>query len=75
MLLQLKRPAEALAEFEATLAKEPNRFRALLGAARAAAGAGDRAKAAAHAATLVAITARADRPGRPELADLPTRGR
>ncbi len=72
MLLQTSRPAEALVEFEATLVKEPNRFRALLGAARAAAGAGDRATAAAHAATIVAITARADRPGRPELADLLT---
>ena len=30
MLLQLKRPAEALAEFEATMKKEPNRFRAHL---------------------------------------------
>jgi hypothetical protein len=75
MLLQANRPAEALIEFEATLAKEPNRFRALLGAARAAVAAGHRAKAAAHAATLVAITARADRPGRPELADLPARDR
>jgi hypothetical protein len=70
MLLQLDRPAEALAEFETTLTKEPNRFRALLGAARSADAAGDRAKAAAHRASLVAITAAADRPGRPELRDL-----
>jgi hypothetical protein len=70
MLLQLDRPAEALAEFEATLTKEPNRFRALLGAARAADGAGDRAKAVAHRASLAALTARADRPGRAELRDL-----
>ena len=33
MLLQMNRPAEALEEFEATLKKEPNRFRALVGAA------------------------------------------
>ena len=34
MLLELKRPAEALKEFEATMAKEPNRFRGVYGAAR-----------------------------------------
>ena len=38
MLLQLNRPAEALVAFEATMKKEPNRFRALYGAARAADG-------------------------------------
>ena len=69
MLLQLKRPAEALAEFETTLKKEPNRFRAIYGAARAAADAGDRGKAAAHFATLATLTTRADRPGRPELTE------
>ncbi len=69
MLLQLKRPAEALTEFEATLTKEPNRFRAVYGAARAAADAGDRGKAAAHFATLATLTTRADRPGRPELTE------
>jgi len=70
MLLELGRPAEALAEFEATLTREPNRFRALLGAVRAAAGAGAPAKAAVHRARLAAMTARADRPGRPELAEV-----
>ena len=34
MLLQLNQPADALKEFEATLKKEPNRFRALSGAAQ-----------------------------------------
>jgi tetratricopeptide (TPR) repeat protein len=75
MLLQLNRPAEAREAFEATLTKEPNRFHALLGAARAAAAAGDRVQAAAHAAGLVAITARADQPGRPELAEARTLAR
>ena len=75
MLLQLQRPAEALTEFEATLTKEPNRFRALYGAARAAHAAGDRAKAAAHAANLVAMTTHADRPGRPELVEVRTLAR
>ncbi len=35
MLMQLKRPREALAEYQKTLAKEPNRRRAMSGAARA----------------------------------------
>ena len=52
MLLELKRPAEALKEFEATMAKEPNRFRGVYGAARAAVGAGDREKARAYSAKL-----------------------
>jgi hypothetical protein len=69
MLLELKRPAEALEAFEATLKKEPNRFRALAGAARAASLAGDAATAKRYSATLVAICARADGPIRPALAD------
>ncbi|HEX2721286.1 MAG TPA: hypothetical protein VHM24_00095, partial [Gemmatimonadaceae bacterium] len=36
MLLALGKPSDALAEYEKTLAKEPNRYRALVGAARAA---------------------------------------
>ena len=53
MLLQMEKPAEALQAFEATLKKEPNRFRALSGAIRAAtlAGQGDRARE--HAQTLL----------------------
>lgn len=73
MLMQMKRPAEALAEFEATLTKEPRRFRATYGAARAAAAAGDREKAARYSASLLEIAARADQPGRKELAE--ARGR
>jgi hypothetical protein len=69
MLMQVNRPAEALAEYEATLKKEPNRFRATYGAARAAAAAGQRQKASTHYANLLRIAARADRPGRTELAD------
>ncbi len=47
MLLEAGRPGEALSEFEATNKKEPNRFRGLYGAARAAEGAGNRARATA----------------------------
>jgi tetratricopeptide (TPR) repeat protein len=67
MLLQMNRPADALVEFEATLRKEPNRFRSLSGAARSAALAGDRQKARAYYASLLKICERADQPGRPEL--------
>ncbi len=67
MLLQVKQPAEALVAFEATLTKEPNRFRAVLGAARAARDAGNQKAAAGYFAQLVQIAARADAPGRPEL--------
>jgi len=69
MLLMAGRPAESLAAFEATLRHEPNRFRALAGAARAAKEAGDRAAARKYSAALLTLGARADRPGRPELQD------
>jgi Tfp pilus assembly protein PilF len=36
MLLEINEPAQALEQFEATLKKEPGRFRVLHGAARAA---------------------------------------
>jgi tetratricopeptide (TPR) repeat protein len=67
MLLQLNQPAEALVAFEATLTKEPNRFRAVLGAARSARDAGNKQAAARYFAQLVQIADRADSPGRPEV--------
>jgi len=67
MLLETGQPAPALNEFEATIRKEPNRFRALAGAARAATALGDRVKARKYSARLLTICARADKPGRPEL--------
>jgi hypothetical protein len=70
MLLELKRPAEALKEFEATMAKEPNRFRGVHGAARAAESAGDSQKARTYSAQLIEICQRADTPGRPELLEV-----
>jgi hypothetical protein len=72
MLLELKLPAEALKEFEATLTKEPNRFRALYGAAQAAKLAGNREAAQTHFRELLKVTARADKPARPELAEART---
>jgi tetratricopeptide (TPR) repeat protein len=69
MLLELKQPAEARKEFEATLKREPNRFRALYGAARSASLAGDRAAARGYYEQLFKICERADQPARAELAD------
>ncbi len=48
LLLEIGQPAEALKEFETALRQTPNRYRALLGMARAASGAGDRPKAAEY---------------------------
>jgi hypothetical protein len=50
MLLEQGKAAEALAAYEATLRKEPNRLNAFLGAAAAALAAGDGAKARQYAA-------------------------
>ena len=55
MLIELKQPAAALKEFQATLKKEPNRFRAVYGAARAAELSGDQAGSASYYAQLVKI--------------------
>jgi len=66
MLLELKQPAAALKEFEASQQREPNRFRNYLGSARAAEMAGDRAKAAAYYQKLLALAKDADTV-RPEL--------
>ena len=52
----------ALAEYEAVLAKEPNRYRAMLGAARAAQAAGNTAKARDYFVQLAAQGAKADSP-------------
>jgi tetratricopeptide (TPR) repeat protein len=66
MLLELKQPAAALKEFEASQAREPNRFRNYAGSARAAEMAGDRTKAAAYYAKLLVLAKDADS-ARPEL--------
>jgi hypothetical protein len=66
MLLLSKDARGALKEFQATLAKEPNRFRTLYGAARAAAAAGSQADAKRYYKDLVDMCARADG-ARPEL--------
>ena len=66
MLLDAGRHQDALAAFEATMQKEPNRFRGAYGAARAAELAGDRAKAATYYKQLLEIAKDADTE-RPEI--------
>jgi len=65
-LLEAGDAAAALAEFERVQETEPNRFRAIFGAARAAERAGDTETARRHYARLLDIAAAADTP-RPEL--------
>jgi tetratricopeptide (TPR) repeat protein len=67
MLLELKRPAEALQAYEAALKASPNRFDALYGAAHAAQAVGNSAAAQSFYAKLAEISG----PGadRPELAE------
>lgn len=64
MLLASGRPRDALAAFEASLAKDPNRFRGLYGAGRAAEAAGDMAAARRHYTRLLEVVGEgaADRP-------------
>jgi Tfp pilus assembly protein PilF len=70
LLLELKHPAEALAEYKANLQTAPNRFDGLLGAARAAQAAGNASAAQSYYAKLSEIcVAGADRP---ELAEAKT---
>jgi hypothetical protein len=70
MLLELQRPADALREFETAMKKEPNRFRTLYGAARAAEATGDRRKARDYSRALIEICQRSDKPGRIELQEI-----
>jgi len=67
MLLEANQPANALKEFETSLKKEPNRFRSVYGAGRAAESAGDRAKARSYYSDLIKICERGDRNARTEL--------
>ena len=67
MLLESGMAKEAMAAFEATLEKEPNRLGATIGAAKAAEKAGDAGKARQYYARAVELASDAD-PVRPELA-------
>ena len=60
MLLDRGMPKEALVAFEATMAKEPNRFDGYVGAAKAAQALGDSAKAKANYEKLIALAGAGD---------------
>jgi tetratricopeptide (TPR) repeat protein len=67
ILLELKRPAEALKEYEASHGREPNRYRGLYGAGQAAQS-GDKTKARLHYARLLELVGPDAR--RPEVAQV-----
>jgi hypothetical protein len=67
MLLEINEPTKALAQFEATLKKEPRRFRSLYGAAHAAQLIGSPNTSQRYFRELLQVCANADKPGRPEL--------
>lgn len=66
MLLEMGRAGEALAQYEASIGKEPNRFRGLYGAALAAERAGETVRARVHYEKLASVT-HGSPDGRPEL--------
>jgi len=68
MLLEANKLPDALAAFEASARQEPRRFRGVYGAAKTAKLLND-PRAATYYAELKEITAKADVPGRPELAE------
>jgi tetratricopeptide (TPR) repeat protein len=67
LLLETGQAAPAFGEFEAALKENPNRYRGLYGAARAAEAAGERQKAESYFAKLVKVAEKADS-DRPEIA-------
>jgi hypothetical protein len=68
LLLERNDPTAALQEYQATLRTDPNRFRSVLGTARAAKLAGDPARAKLHYQELLALCVKADT-ARPELVE------
>jgi tetratricopeptide (TPR) repeat protein len=67
MLLEMNEPAHALEQFEATLKKEPGRFRALYGAAHAAQLSGNHDTSQTYFRELLKVCSHADKPGRSEI--------
>ncbi|HSB09534.1 MAG TPA: hypothetical protein VLM38_08625, partial [Blastocatellia bacterium] len=70
LLVEMNRPADALKEYERSLASSPNRFNGLYGAARAAQLEGDRLKARMFYQKLVEICPLGDRPALQQARDL-----
>ena len=71
LLLELNQPARALMAYEASLGADPNRFRSVYGAAKAADRAGEPARAKAYFGQL-ALLARAADTERPEIVEAKT---
>jgi tetratricopeptide (TPR) repeat protein len=69
MLLEVNEPEKSFEEFEAVLVKEPNRFRSVYGAAKAAKLAGKKAESRKYYAMLLKIAEKAEQPLRPELVE------
>src|SRR5437660_11841397 len=67
MLMEINQPAQALEHFEATLKKEPNRFRALYGVARGAQLSGNGEASRKYYAELLIICQYAEQAGREEV--------
>jgi tetratricopeptide (TPR) repeat protein len=66
MLLELKRPQEALVEYKQALALSPNRFNGLFNAGMAAEAVGDKGQAQTYYATLLQLTDNGAQSTRPE---------
>jgi hypothetical protein len=60
LLLELNNPAQALAAFETSMQREPNRFNGLYGAARSAELSSDRDKAGKYYTSLLGLCGQAD---------------
>jgi hypothetical protein len=69
MLLEVNNPANALVQFEATLKKEPRRFRSIYGAAHAAQLIGSSDLSQKYFGELLTVCAHSDKPGRPEISE------
>ena len=67
MLLKMNEPGKALEQFEATLKKEPRRFRSLYGAAHAAQLSGNGDASQRYFRELLSVCAHSDKPARSEL--------
>jgi hypothetical protein len=67
MLLEMNKPTKALEQFEATLKKEPRRFRALYGAAHAAQLSGSKDLSQKYFGELLTVCAHSEQPGRSEI--------
>jgi tetratricopeptide (TPR) repeat protein len=70
MWLQINQPENALEQFELTLKKEPGRFRALYGAARAAQFSGNRDASQKYYRELLRVCTNANKPERSEIAEI-----